>query len=139
MTARPVPDTSSATLTEVVSEATADGAAVYTDEARAYKPLASLGNALAAAARSASEHLRGDVHTNGIEWLWSRFKRGYTGTYHKMSEAHLHCYINEFTARHNIRPLDAVKQMGRVVEGMASKRLTYRELTTESSADGEPF
>ena len=53
-----------------------------------------------------AKHVRGDAHTNGIESLWSMFKRSYTGTYHKMSRAHLHRYVNEFTGRHNIRPLN---------------------------------
>ena len=128
VTARPVPDTTSETLTGVVSEAVASGATVYTDDARAYKPLASLGYAHAAVAHSAREYVRGDVHTNGIESLWSMFKRGYMGTYHKMSEAHLHRYINEFTGRHNVRPLDTAEQMGRVVDAMVDKRLRYREL-----------
>lgn len=137
--ARPVPDTTSETLTEVVSEAAASGATVYTDEARAYKPLASLGYAHAAVAHSAREFVRGDVHTNGIESLWSMFKRGYTGVYHKMSEAHLHRYINEFTGRHNIRPLDTTEQMGRVVEGMIGKRLRYTELVNDGLETTEPF
>ena len=44
------------------------------------------------------------------------FKRGYTSTYHKMSAPHLHRYVNEFTGRHNIRPLDTAEQMSCVVD-----------------------
>ena len=72
--------------------------------------------------------MRGDVHTNGIESLWSMFKRGYVGTYHQMSEDHLHRYVNEFTGRHNIRPLGTVEQMGRVADGLVGRRLRYEEL-----------
>lgn len=124
-----------------MSAAAASGATVYTDDARAYKPLASLGYAHAAVAHSAREYVRGDVHTNGIESLWSMFKRGYVGTYHQMSEAHLHRYINEFTGRHNIRPLDTIEQMSRVVDGMVGRRLTYDDLISVApdSADVEPF
>lgn len=141
VTARPVSDTTSDTLTGAVSAAAASGATVYTDDARAYKPLASLGYAHAAVAHSAREYVRGDVHTNGIESLWSMFKRGYVGTYHQMSEAHLHRYINEFTGRHNIRPLDTIEQMSRVVDGMVGRRLTYDDLISVApdSADVEPF
>lgn len=139
VTARPVPDTTSKTLTGVVSDAAADGATVYTDAARAYKPLASLGYAHAAVAHSAREYVRGDVHTNGIESLWSMFKRGYVGIYHHVSEAHLHRYINEFTGRHNIRPLDTSEQMGRVAEGLVGKRLRYTELVADDPITVEPF
>ena len=76
------------------------------------------------------EYVRGDVHTNGIESLWSIFKRGYVGTYHQMSEAHLSRYVNEFTGRHNIRPLGTVEQMGSVAVGMVGKRLRYDDLIT---------
>lgn len=140
VTARPVPDTTSDTLTGAVSDAAASGATVYTDDARAYKPLASLGFAHAAIAHSAREYVRGDVHTNGIESLWSMFKRSYVSTYHQMSKAHLHRYINEFTARHNIRPLDTTEQMNRVVNGMIGRRLTYDDLVSaDPNGDVEPF
>ena len=38
---------------------------------------------------SAGEYVRGEAHTNGIESFWSMMKRGYQGTYHKMSPKHL--------------------------------------------------
>ena len=126
--ARPVADTTAPTLTGIVSDATEAGAVVFTDEHRSYKPLASLGYAHAAVAHGAREYVRGDVHTNGIESLWSMFKRGYVGTYHQMSESHLHRYVNEFTGRHNIRPQDTVEQMGSVADGLVGRRLRYDEL-----------
>ena len=83
------------------------------------------------------------VHVQGVESLWSLFKRGYHGTYHHMSPKHLHRYVDEFVGRHNCRPLGTECQMGLVVEGMIGKRLTYDELTagppaTMASAD-DPF
>ena len=66
------------------------------------------------------------------------FKRGYVGTYHQMSEAHLHRYVNEgVTGRHNIRPLDTAEQMGRVADGMVGKRLRYDECLIATSGAGE--
>ena len=69
------------------------------------------------------------------------FKRGYTGTYHKMSRAHLHRYVNEFTGRHNIRPLDTEAQMASVADGMVGKKLYCDDLTAtpEPVEAGEPF
>ena len=46
------------------------------------------------------------------------FKRGFHGTYHKIRRMHLNRYIAEFMARHNIRPLDTIKQMAATVFGM---------------------
>ena len=54
---------------------------------------------------------RGMAHTQGIESFWAALKRGYHGTYHKMSEKHLDRYVSEFAGRHNHRPLDTIDQM----------------------------
>ena len=55
-------------------------------------------------------------------------KRGYLGVYHRMSPKHLQRYINEFTARHNIREMDAADQMAHIVARLVGERLLYREL-----------
>ena len=55
-------------------------------------------------------------------------KRGYHGTYHRMSFKHLDRYVNEFTGRHNVRGLDTLDQMERVFQGMEGKRLRYVDL-----------
>ena len=59
-------------------------------------------------------------------------KRGYYGTYHKMSPKHLNRYVQEFSERHNVRDMDTVEQMGGVVSGMEGKRLTYRALIRDN-------
>ncbi len=56
-------------------------------------------------------------------------KRGYYGTYHKMSIQHLKRYINEFCGRHNVRDAHTAEQMGMVVSRMVGKRLRYKDLT----------
>ena len=72
--------------------------------------------------------MRGQAHTNGIESFWSLLKRGYYGTYHKMSPKHLDRYVNEFAGRHNVRTADTLDQMGGMVRGMDQKRLRYADL-----------
>ena len=44
------------------------------------------------------EYVRGAVHTNTVEGYFSVLKRGLTGTYHAVSEAHLHRYLAEFVS-----------------------------------------
>ena len=50
------------------------------------------------------------------------------GTYHHISEDHLHRYINEFAGRHNVREMDTLDLMGTVAENMSGQRLKYFEL-----------
>ena len=102
------------------------GADVYTDDASAYQGMTGVRHRTVK--HSSGEYVHYDIHTNGIESFWSMFKRGIYGTYHKMGVQHLQRYVNEFVGRHNVRELDTVEQMGRVVTGMVGKRLRYRDL-----------
>ena len=45
-----------------------------------------------------------------------------------MSDNHLQRYVDEFTGRHNVRELDTLEQMRRVVRGLVGKRFQYKEL-----------
>ena len=68
------------------------------------------------------------AHTNGIESFWALLKRGYYGTYHKMSVKHLARYVNEFSGRHNIRSEDTITQMNIIAKRMAGNKLRYEDL-----------
>ena len=67
--------TDAATLHGFVRKHTAPGATVYTDDATAYT---SLPFNHATVKHSLSEYVKGDIHTNGIESLWSMLKRAPT-------------------------------------------------------------
>jgi transposase-like protein len=54
----------------------------------------------------AEEWVRGDVHTNSIESVWSLFKRSVVGSYHQLSEKHLQAYLDEFAWRFDRRNSD---------------------------------
>ncbi len=49
------------------------------------------------------EWVRGDIHTNGIENVWSLLKRSVVGTYHKISAKHIDAYLDELEWRFNNR------------------------------------
>ena len=125
-----VPATDKPTLQGFVAEHADDTAMVFTDEARAYKGLMNH----VAVPHSRGEYVHGEVHTNGIESLWSMMKRGINGTYHHISPKHTARYAQEFAGRHNDRPLDTVKQMGTMVQGMEGKRLRYADLIANETA-----
>jgi transposase-like protein len=49
------------------------------------------------------EYVRGRVHTNTIEGLWSIIKNGIKGQYHALSRKYLPFYLTEFTYKYNKR------------------------------------
>ena len=116
--------TNQETLQAFVNDRKEDGATVYTDEHGGYIGL----DNHEAVKHSVGEYVNGQAHTNGIESFWSMLKRGYYGTYHKMSEKHLGRYVNEFAGRHNQRPLDTAIQMECMARGLMNKRLRYQDL-----------
>lgn len=119
-----VPHVDGKTVRPFVLAHTAKGATIYTDEAVAYSNLAHR----EAVNHSAGEYVRGQAGINGIESFWSMLKRGYVGTFHKMSPVHLHRYIAEFEGRHNARGRDTIDQMGAMVRGADGRRLRYADL-----------
>ena len=127
--AKVVTKTDAATLQGFVVEHTDAFATVYTDDSGAY---ASLPFDHDTVKHSASEYVKGDVHTNGIESFWSMFKRAKKGTFHKLSPKHLNRYVQEFAGKHNLRELDTLEQMRRLVTGMHGRRLRYADLTADN-------
>jgi hypothetical protein len=74
------------------------------------------------------EYVRGDVHTNTVEGFFSILKRGITGVYHGVSEAHLQRYLAEFSHRYSNREalgIDDTERASVALKGFAGKRLTY--------------
>ena len=130
--ARVVERTDAPTLQGFVIDHTAPGATVYSDDAGAYESLPFNHDTVR---HSLSEYVKGDVHTNGIESLWSMFKRAHMGIYHKMSPKHLNRYVQEFAGRHNLREAGTLTQMGMVVRGFEGKRLTYAALKQPNGLD----
>ena len=120
-----VPSTDGPTLKPFVRSRIAQEADVYTDDHGSYRGLENH----EAVAHSVGEYVKGKAHTNGIESFWSMLKRGYYGTYHRMSPKHLDRYVSEFAGRHNQRPLDTIDQMRRIALGLIGKRLRYDDLT----------
>jgi len=78
---------------------------------------------------SADEYVRGEAYTNTVEGVFSILKRGITGTFHHVSQQHLHRYLAEFDFRYNNRLALGVEDLSRAeraLRGIVGKRLTYR-------------
>lgn len=129
--AKAVDGTDAATLSGFVSDSVQPGAEVFTDEWAGYGHLSRLGYGHDRVRHSVGQYVDGMAHTNGIESFWSMLKRGYHGTYHKMSEKHLDRYVKEFSGRHNQRGLHTVQHMEKMARSMTGKVLPYEVLTAE--------
>lgn len=93
-----------ATLHKFITDNTApDTEAVYTDQLPAYIGIADADTRHESVNHSEDEWVRGDVHTNGIESVWSLLKRSIIGAYHQVSMKHLDAYLDELEHRFNNR------------------------------------
>ena len=128
--AQVIAKTDAVTLQRFVRENVESGSTVFTDEHGGYKGLSSAFHHQSVK-HSVGEYVNGMVHTNGIESFWAMLKRGYKGTYHKMSTKHLARYVAEFAGRHNVRDLDTLAQMAALARGFDGRRLRYSDLVSD--------
>ena len=97
-------DRSRKTLHKFIGEATApDTEAIMTDDWPAYRGIADHDTRHETVNHSLAEYVRGDVHTNTVENVWSLLKRSIIGSYHKVSIKHLDAYLDELEWRFNNR------------------------------------
>ena len=123
-----VENTNAQTLHWIILNHVEKGSVIFTDDYKSYSGLREKGYEHATVHHSIGEYVRGEAHTNGVESFWAMLKRGYYGTYHKMSPKHLQKYLDEFADRTNVRQMDTIEQIKVAVAGLVGKRLTYKEL-----------
>ena len=102
---------------------------IMTDDAGQYRKLSD-DFAHEVVNHSADEYVRGEAYTNTVEGVFSILKRGITGTFHHVSQQHLHRYLAEFDFRYNNRIALGVGDTGRATRALAGvqgKRLTYKK------------
>lgn len=73
------------------------------------------------------EWVRGIVHTNTVEGVWSLFKRSVIGSYHQISAKHLPAYLDEMAFRFNNRD-NAYLFRDTLLRMIGGERLPYAEL-----------
>lgn len=118
-----------ATINVIASHNIAKEARVHTDESRLYNDMLHHASAHESVRHASGEYVRGNVHTNTVEGVFSVFKRGMKGTYQHCAEKHLHRYLAEFDFRYNNRIALGVNDQTRAdhaIKGIVGKRLTYR-------------
>ena len=102
---------------------------VYTDELPAYKGLEKKGIKHESVNHSADEWVKGDVHTNSVENVWSLLKRSIVGSYHQVSKKHLDAYLDELEWRFNNRENPYLFR-DTLLKLIKSGNLPYKELVS---------
>ena len=102
------------TLASFIRNYANPGAEIHTDEFKSYLWLDSSEFVHNSVNHSETYVRAGNIHTNGIENVWSLFKRAVTGVYHKVSAKYLPLYLNEFAYRFNNR--DQICLLDKVLE-----------------------
>ena len=100
-------DVSQSSLAAFIRQHAKPRTTVYTDEFASYEWIDSSEFAHDAVKHSETYVKYGpigqQIHTNGVEGVWSLFKRGIVGQFHKISEKYLPLYLDEFAYRFNNR------------------------------------
>ncbi len=126
-----IDDNGRKTLHEFIHENTdPDTKAIYTDEWPAYQGIADENTKHETVNHSAEEWVRGDVHTNSVEGVWSLLKRSIVGSYHKVSTKHLDAYLDELEWRFNNRKNEFLFR-DTLLKLIKSENLPYQKLTAQ--------
>jgi len=116
-------------------EANVDASAIYTDELKSY--VGATGSARHdTVSHKMEEWVRGDVHTQSVESVWSLFKRSIVGSYHRLSVKHLPAYLDEMEWRFNNRDNPYLFRDTLLVL-LHSDPLPYKELVAKPGSRGK--
>ncbi len=125
-----VNDLKASTLVPILREEIAQEAVVYTGEADQYRNLKKGFVDHDFTHHSQGGYVRGEVHTDTVEGLYSVFKRGRKGVYQHCAKKHLHRDAAEFDFRYNNRIANGVDDRQQTVNtliGIVGKRVLYRD------------
>jgi transposase-like protein len=124
-----IPNATKPVLLEFIKKNTApDTEAIYTDELPAYWGIEDSDTKHKWVNHSKEEWVVGDVHTNGIESVWSLLKRSIIGSYHKVSIKHLDAYLDELEHRFNNRKNEYIFR-DTLTKLVNAAKLPYSKLT----------
>ena len=131
-----IPDAKRVTLQDKILEHVGWGSHIYTDQWVGYDKLSATNHFVHKTVNHMVEHVKGDVHTNGIENFWALLKRTLKGTYVAVEPFHLDAYVTEQVFRFNnsgMKMNDGLR-FKKVMKQVTGKRLTYTELTGKEDA-----
>jgi transposase-like protein len=119
-----VQDVKARTVVPLVKQHVDAKTRVMTDESGIYKHLHLEFLAHETVNHSAREYARGDVTTNTIESSFALVKRSLRGTFHQVSEKHLHRYLSELDYKWNTRNLTDGRRLRNALKRAEGKKLS---------------
>lgn len=122
-----MPSTKQKATIPLVTKNVARGARVITDESSRYSWM-SVCYAHDYINHSLGQYVHGDVTTNGIEGVFSHFRRTMVGTYHKCDTVHLDRYLQMFAFRWNSRKDDEASRVNALLRATQGRRIAYKTL-----------
>lgn len=106
---------------------------IVTDDFNQYDGIADNNTKHETVSHTQKEWVRGIVHTNGLEGVWSLFKRSIVGSYHQVSVKHLDRYLDEFEFRFNNRE-NSFLFRDTLLRLLNSTNLEYKNLIADEDA-----
>jgi transposase-like protein len=124
-----VANVTAATLRPIIVKHASRKSYMMTDEATVYPAIGDEFAGHGTVNHSAAEYVKtgGFHHTNTVESHFALLKRGVFGTFHNISEAHLHRYLAEFDFRANTRDMTDGERAAALLASAKGKRLLYRQ------------
>jgi transposase-like protein len=124
----PVDHARAITLAPLLAKEIEDGAALFTDESSIYRKMHERYQH-DTVNHGRYEYVRGDVHTNGIEGVWSLFNRGIVGSFHQITIKHMRRYLAEAEYKFNGRGGDLFRET--LTHMVNTRQLTMAELVSD--------
>ncbi len=117
-----IPNTGKWTLLKQIQDNVSPKAQIYSDEWGGYIQLKHFGYNHKSVNHKSLEFVKGEVHTQNIEGVWSILKRGIYGVYRVVSKKYLQAYIDEYSWRYNNRGYQD-KMFSRLLEEIANVKM----------------
>jgi len=110
-----IEDRTRGTILKLIEKHVEKGTTIYTDGHPSYKKLPDY-YIHDYVEHSTHEYVRGDVHTNTIENVWSLFKKSIRLAHHSVSEKHIQIYCDETAWRYNNRHLSGAEKFNKMIQ-----------------------
>jgi len=128
-----MPDVKRESLEPVLTEAIVEGSTIYTDSAKCYNFLEEVGYHHESVNHSQREYVRGEVHENRAEAIWSLL-RPWLAIFRGVSQDNLPSYVKVFQFLFNHRHLNAFDRSQLVLKHILEENSLLSDLSRSIEA-----